>query len=648
MRPLLALLLLAAPAVAADDDAPRPNILWITCEDMSPDLGCFGQGFAVTPNLDRLAQQGVRYTRAFAPIGVCAPSRSTLILGTFAPSVGTHHMRCQGTLPESIKPFPTYLRSAGYYASNNVKTDYNFTHPPDTWDESSANAHWRKRKPDQPFFSVFNLVTTHESQIRQPEESYRQRTADFAPDEFHDPAKVPLPPYHPDTPEVRKDWARYHDMITAMDKQAGDLLRQLEADGLAEDTIVFFFSDHGAGMPRSKRWLYDSSTRVPLIVRVPPKWRDHVKLPGGPGATADRLVSFVDFGPTMLSLAGVAIPAHMQGQPFLGPAATAPRRYVHGFRDRMDERIDMLRSVRDQRYKFIRNYRPDLPWAGPSQFVSYMYDMPTMQAWQRLADAGKLTGPTATFMASRKPAEELYDTESDPHELTNLAADPAHRETLDRLRAELARWQESILDLGFLPEPDLRTRFGEEPPYAAARRDPALYPLAAIRTVAELSANDDEAAIPKLIEALGHPDPAARAWAAIGLGGRGKRAEGAAAALAKAASSDPAAWVRVAAAEALTRIDPRDTDAVARLIAALGDPNPWVRHQAANALDRIDPPAAAGALRRHLADENEYVVRVARKSLRDLGETVPSPTDRTDTPKKKARARAKAAANRPT
>jgi uncharacterized sulfatase len=647
MRRPLALLtpLLAAfsTAPAPGAEATRPNILWITCEDMSPDLGCFGQGYAVTPNLDRLASQGVRYTRAFAPIGVCAPSRSSLILGMFAPSVGTHHMRCQGTLPAGIAPFPGLLRAAGYYTSNNVKTDYNFTHPPGTWDESSNAAHWRDRRPDQPFFSVFNLVTTHESQIRQPEASYRERIAGFPPGAVHDPAKAPLPPYHPDTPEVRRDWARYHDMITAMDAQAGDLLRQLDADGLAESTIVFFFSDHGAGMPRSKRWLYDSSTRVPLIVRVPPRWREHAKPPGDPGAATDRLVSFVDFGPTVLSLANVAVPAHMQGRPFLGPAAAEPRQYVHGFRDRMDERIDMLRSVRDSRFKYIRNYRPDLPWAGPSQFVSYMYDMPTMRAWQRLADEGTLAGPAALFMAPRKPAEELYDTEADPFELANLAADPAHRETLDRLRAELARWQESILDLGFLPEPDLRTRFGDEAPYAAVRRDATRYPFAAIRAVAERAANDDAAAVPGLVEDLAHPDPAARSWAAIGLGGRGGPAGNAAPALTRASETDPAAWVRVAAAEALTRIDPRDDRAVGLLMSALDDPNPWVRHAAANALDRIDPPAAATALRRHLEDENEYVVRVARKALSDLGEAVPSPTDRTDAPKKKARAKAKAA-----
>src|SRR4051812_14590178 len=289
----------ATAARAGAVAARRPNILWITCEDISPNLGCYGDTYAVTPNLDRLAAQGVRYTAAFAPIGVCAPSRSSLITGMYAPSLGSQHMRCQAKLPPEIECFPEYLRRAGYYCTNNVKTDYNFKHK-GTWDESSNKAHWRNRGKGQPFFSVFNFVTSHESQIRLAEPAYRKRTADFTPRERHDPARAPIPPYHPDTPEVRQDWARYYDMITFMDKQIGEILRQLDEDGLADDTIVFYFSDHGAGMPRSKRWLYDSSTRVPLIVRFP--GRLAAQAPGSPGTATDRLVSFVDFGPTVLSL----------------------------------------------------------------------------------------------------------------------------------------------------------------------------------------------------------------------------------------------------------------------------------------------------------------------------------------------------------
>ncbi|HEX7899837.1 MAG TPA: sulfatase, partial [Planctomycetota bacterium] len=263
MRLFLFLALSGVEGLAPSADE-RPNILWITCEDISPNLGCYGDAYAVTPHIDALAKEGVRYTKAFAPIGVCAPSRSTLILGVMAPSVGSQLMRCKATLPGAVRCFPSYLD--GYYRTNNVKTDYNFEAPKGTWDESSAKAHWRNRKPGQPFFSVFNFTSCHESQIRQPEASYRKRMEGIEP---HDPAKAPIPPYHPDTPETRRDWARYADMITFMDREVGKVLRELEEDGLAKNTIVFYFSDHGAGMPRSKRWLYDSSLRVPMIVRFP-------------------------------------------------------------------------------------------------------------------------------------------------------------------------------------------------------------------------------------------------------------------------------------------------------------------------------------------------------------------------------------------
>jgi uncharacterized sulfatase len=607
---LLAAAFAFAPAALAAD---RPNILWVTCEDISPNLGCYGDAYAITPNLDRLAAQAVRYTHAFAPIGVCAPSRSCLITGMYPPSIGTQHMRCQGTLPAGVKCFPQYLREAGYYCTNNVKTDYNFQHPRETWDENSNRAHWRNRKPGQPFFSVFNFTTTHESQIRLAEPQYQKRMAELAPHERHDPAKSPVPPYHPDTPEVRQDWARYADMITYMDKQVGEVLRQLEGDGLAGETIVFFYSDHGAGMPRSKRWLYDSSTRVPLLIRFPEKWR-HLA-PGQPGTTSDRLVSFVDFGPTLLSLAGVPVHATMQGLPFLGAAPAKPREYVYGYRDRMDERYDLIRSTRDRRYKYIRNYRPDLPYFH-HQHISYMYEMPTMRVWQRLADAGKLTGPAAVFMAKSKPTEELYDTEADPHEVTNLADRPEHRATLERLRAEFRRWQGEIIDLGLMPEADLRSRFGSGPEYDAVRRDPSRYPLQRIAAAADLAGRRNPADLPRLVELLRDPDPAARFWAAVGIGALDDKATGAADPL-KAALSDAAPFVRVAAADALCRLG-RTTDALPVLKRGAEDANEWVRLQAVNVLGRIGDRSEAtlAVLRQARNDKNQYVVRVVEHALR--------------------------------
>lgn len=613
--PFATWLILSAISVIGSTELPandRPNILWITCEDISPNLGCYGDAYAITPAIDRLASQGVRYTHAFAPIGVCAPSRSCLITGMYACSLGTQHMRCKGNLPDIVRCFPHYLQEAGYYCTNNSKTDYNFDAPAGSWNESGNKAHWRKRASGQPFFSVFNFTSCHEGQIRLNENQYRQRTADFTDAERHDPARAPVPPYHPDTPEVRQDWARYADMITVMDKQVEGVLAELEADGLSGDTIVFFFSDHGAGMPRSKRWLYDSSTRVPLIVRFPEKYRRHAS--GEAGSTSDRLVSFVDFGPTVLSLAGVPVPAHMQGIPFLGEQAGRAREYVHGYRDRMDERYDMVRMTRDKRYKYLRNYMPHLPYFH-HQHIHYMYEMPTMRVWQSLADQGKLSGPAAVFMAMSKPTEELYDTQNDPWEVKNLAESREHSEILARLRGECRRWQEEIYDLGLMPEADLRTRFGPEPPYVAVRRDAEIYPFKRIAAAADLANEQNPAHVERLVGLLADSDPAVRYWAATGLGTLGPKAAVAGAAL-EASLEDSARSVRVAAADALCRIGAFEK-AVPALGECLHDPQEWVRLQTINVLDRIDREALplAGSIQGALQDENDYVKRVAEHAM---------------------------------
>ncbi|MCX7887301.1 MAG: sulfatase, partial [Verrucomicrobiae bacterium] len=398
--------------------ADKPNILWLTAEDISPNLGCYGDTYAVTPNLDGLAQQGVRYTQAFGITGVCAPNRSCLITGVYPSRLGTHHMRTTVTLPDEVKCFTEYLRAAGYYCSNNAKTDYNFPVPPNAWDDCSRTAHYKNRKPGQPFFAVFNHEVTHESQIRAPQEQYLRNTARLTPEQRHDPAKAPVPPFHPDTQEVRRDWARYYDNITALDHQIGDKLRELEEAGLADDTIVFFFSDNGAGMPGLKKWVWEGGLRVPLIIRFPKKWQ-HLA-PARPGSTCDQLVSFVDFAPTVLSLAGLKPPPHFQGTAFLGQHAGPPRQFIYAMRDRMAERYDCVRVVRNAEYQYIRNFQPHLSW---SQFVSYTEAMPTMQLWRRAAEAGTLYGPPARYFLPHKPIEEFYDTNADPHQIHNLADD---------------------------------------------------------------------------------------------------------------------------------------------------------------------------------------------------------------------------------
>ncbi|MCE9607306.1 MAG: sulfatase [Planctomycetia bacterium] len=424
---------------------------------MSPDLGCYGDAYARSPNIDRFATEGVRFTHCFSHAGVCAPSRSGIITGMYPCSIGSHNMRSKTVLPPNVKCFPEYLREAGYYCTNNSKTDYNFPTPETAWDASSKDAYWRNRGKGQPFFAVFNFLVTHESQIRTPENDYEKNTARLTAKQRHDPALAKLPPYYPDTPAVRRDWARYHDNITAMDYEFAERLKELEAAGLAENTIVFFYSDHGRGLPRGKRWLYDSGTHVPLIVRWPEKLRHLAtksEMPK-PATVCDDLVAFVDLAPTVLSIAGIEIPAHMQGQAFLGTAqASKPREYVYGARDRMDERVDLIRSVRDRRFKYLRNYQWWKPYA---QNIGYMNEMPTMQEWRRLATEGKLTGAQTLFMSPEKPREELYDCAADPYEINNLAKDPTHQETLARLRSAHERWIDEIHDLGFLPETSLLT-----------------------------------------------------------------------------------------------------------------------------------------------------------------------------------------------
>jgi N-sulfoglucosamine sulfohydrolase len=442
----------------------RPNILWISAEDISPDLGCYGDDYARTPALDKLASQGVRYTNAFSSAPVCAPSRSAIITGMYPTTMGSMHMRSKAVPPAGIKAFTEYLRADGYYCTNNSKTDYNFeappsNRPPDTiWDETSAKAHWRNRTDkNQPFFAVFNLVISHESQIRVSPEQFAKNTAQLTADQRHDPAKAKLPPYYPDTPLVRRDWANYADNITAMDYQAAAILRQLEEDGLVDKTIVFFWGDHGRGLPRGKRWVYDSGLKVPLIVRWPGKQN--------PGTTEDRMVSLLDLGPTVLSLAGVKVPPHMQGRAFLGEQQRGAGEYIFAHRDRMDEAYDMMRAVRDKRFKYIKNFFPGRPYA---QHIEYMEEMPTMKEMRRVykdhmnaldPNYGKAMTPAQLlFFRPEKPPEELYDTDADPHEINNLAASPQHQAVLKKMRAVLAQWQKETKDLGLMPEDQLRER----------------------------------------------------------------------------------------------------------------------------------------------------------------------------------------------
>lgn len=428
--------------------AERPNILWLSTEDMSPNLGCYGDEQARTPHIDELAAEGIRFENAFVPCPVCATCRSAIITGVYSAALGTHGMRSRIEIPAEIRCFPEYLRHAGYYCTNNEKQDYNFQTPPGSWDESSFKASWKNRPTaETPFFAVFNFTGTHESSSRGDEPKYSQITSTLKPSDLHDPAKLKLPPYYPDTPKVRAHWARYYNVISALDLWVAERLAELDEAGLAEDTIIFFWSDHGAGLPRHKRWLYDTGMRVPLIVYVPEKWRHLV--PCMPGEVRDQLVSLVDLGPTVLNITGEKIPSYMQGQPFLGPNLPEPREYVYGARDRMDESYDMFRAVRDGRFKYIRNYMPQRPY---SQSSSYADNSDIMREIRRLDAAGELNAEQALFMRDKKPKEELYDLAADPFELNNLAEAAEHDAKRTELAAALDDWMLSIRDLGIVPE----------------------------------------------------------------------------------------------------------------------------------------------------------------------------------------------------
>jgi N-sulfoglucosamine sulfohydrolase len=468
----------AAFAVEAQVRPPaRPNIVWISNEDMSPHLGAYGDPLARTPVLDRLARESIRYTSAFTTAPVCAPSRAAIITGMYQTAIGAQHMRTtEDRVPELpgpylavppfyVKAFPEYLRAAGYYTTNRAKTDYQFGVPFTIWDGLGRDAHWRNRPdPKQPFFSVFNIELTHESQIFPSSPARKGKPL------VTDRDRIQVPPYYPDTPLVRQELARMYDNIADMDTQVGEILKQLDADGLAENTIVFYWADHGDGVPRSKRSLYDSGLRVPLMIR----WPKALAPTFAPGTVSDALVSFIDLAPTVLALAGVDIPAHLQGRVLIGPKAGAAPEYVFAARDRMDIEYDMMRSARDSQFLYIRNFAPEQPYAG---HIIYRNQSDIMQEWFRLQAERKLTGSAALWMRTHRPAEELYDTKADPHQVRNLAEDPAQGATLTRMRKAVTDWMTKVGDQGLINEPEMIQRMwpgGVQPetaqPYIVPRR----------------------------------------------------------------------------------------------------------------------------------------------------------------------------------
>ena len=464
------LLLITTPSSLAQKISKKPlNVVWISCEDMGPVLSAYGNKAVHTPNIDRLANEGIKYTNAYATVGVCAPSRFSIITGMYPARLGAHNMRTgdhnnfkwpedikfrknKGVLDKSgknvpdyevvppayVKPFPEYLRAQGYYCVNDNKCDYQFNAPFTAWDDVYGGGSYKNAPEGRPFFYVKNYYTTHESRIW----LRKDKPMTVAP------SSVPVPDYYADIPIVREGIARKYSNIEALDKEVGILLDALEADGVMENSVIFFWSDHGGNLLRQKRAVGDSGLHVPLIIRYPDGYRA--------GETESRMVSLMDLAPTVLSLTGQKPPKYMDGKAFAGPFEEAPRDYIYGSADRFDESTDMQRSVLDGRYVYIKNFMPELPLIYRNR---YREQIPMNKHLIELDADGKLEGDAAYIFMKTKPLEELYDLKNDPYEVNNLANDPAHAEKLKLLRSQLSQWQASIKDRGFTPESEIIREF---------------------------------------------------------------------------------------------------------------------------------------------------------------------------------------------
>lgn len=559
----------ATGARASQAPGERPNILCLVSEDNNPYIGAYGDRLARTPNIDALAARGVLFRNAYSVAPVCAPSRFGLLTGIDPRSCSpAQHMRAEARLPEGFKTYPELLRQAGYFAINNPKTDYNCNVDPRViWDVQGVEGHWRLASPGQPFVCVLNTGTTHENSM------CSDRPGSVSPQD------VRVPAFLPDTPTVRADIARYYNAMEAMDQEIGNWLGQLQADGLADDTIVIYYGDNGGVLPRSKRYCYEEGLRVPLVVYVPPKWQ-HLA-PSMPGSVVEAPVTLLDVPPSLLSVAGVDQPPQMSGKPLLGRQVGQPATYAFGFRDRMDERIDLVRTVTDGRWRYIRNYMPHRP---NGQHVAFEWSMQaSYREWNALHLAGQLTPQQDAFFQP-KPFEELYDLAADPDEVHNLIGSPAAAATAMRLARALDRHMLAINDNGFLPE-------GAEGEGYFESRNRAVYPLRSLMTLAARAARRRPRNLARFQRLLASPVAATRFWAARGLLLLGPGAAPAREALRGVLANDSVPQVRVVAAEALVALGEQDR-AVAALVELGDEPNSLpVRVQAFNALTYLGEAA---------------------------------------------------------
>ncbi len=533
----------------------RPNVVWIMSEDNSKHyLQLFDKRGAATPNIVAMAQHGIQFNRVFSNAPVCSVARTTLITGVYAPRLGTqfHRKIKPVSLPTGWKMFPALLREAGYFTSNNAKKDYNAFEGQGVWDQSGRNASWKSRQPSQPFFHVQTFTDSHESSLH-----FKQQWVDN-PDVETDPQQINLPAYHPDTPLFRLTHARYHDRIKTIDQKVGQLIKQLKADGVLETTFVFYFGDHGGVLPRGKGYVYESGLHVPLVVRVPEKFK--TLAPFSLGTSTDGFVQFVDFGPTVLKLAGVDVPAQMDGQPFLGSGISRTRfenqHLAIGYADRMDEKYDHCRSLRVGDWKYIRNYTPFYPDGLQN---NYRYQMLAYQQWREQFKAGQLTPVQAAFFQPRD-AEQLFDLQADPDETKNLADQPQHRELLETMREMLALQLDAMPDLSFYPENYLVDQGVLNNPieFGAQHRKQ----IAQYREIADLALDQNDNQAAKLQTAAQSPDPIARSWAYIAASTARLRNDNIATLAAEAVDNDPAELVRFRAAEfrgLVYQVDPMPT-----------------------------------------------------------------------------------------
>jgi len=590
----------------------QPNILWITTEDISPNLGCYGDEFAHTPFLDQLAKEGVMYTNAIASAPVCAPARSSIATGMHQSSIGSQHMRSKGKFPETFKYYPEYLREAGYYCTNNSKEDYNLVYnSSEIWDESGKSAHWRNRKnKSQPFFAVFNFTGTHESATNL-KEKHLGVIKDIPEDKLIKEGAIRLPLYFPNTQVVNELWTRYYNNITALDNYVANIVAQLKDDGLAENTIIMFYSDHGAGVPMHKRWLYDTGLKVPLIVYTPNAYRHLV--PQSAGTNSDELVSFVDLAPTALNLAGISRPENMQGRAFLGANLSPVRDYVYASRDRMDERYDMQRAVRDKNFKYIRYYEFTKPFV---QYMNTPEKGAIMKEIRRAFAEGTLPEAGVKLMADNKPVEELFDLVNDPMELNNLAMDPDYLGTLHKMRNAHLSWSTRVGDTGLIPEPILRDweQVHQQPIYSIWRNNNI-----PVDEIQETALSND---VMLFTNNLLHTNEVVRYWAATGIGNYSINANPQLRSLLITLLEDEYPSVQIAAARALSKLGYEETG-LPTLTLSLQSSDEWVRLNAALVLDEIGEKSrpAQDKLKEVMTDENKYVVRVVNHTLNELNGT---------------------------